>query len=322
MIRLKSLLSEQSSNPVEQKIVSLFSSKSNQRWSEMTNNEKQLAIQVATNEIKKHAKIKGYDFNKALNKVSNAYVRQRTETIPAQEMPKPEPNVYTAYYPDINTPNPKLDNFYLQDNAIAVSKENIASFNQLISELKSQISPDEKITRIEVLGGSSTSRVPTTLGGTVEREKGNEVLARKRCEAITDTLDNLIKTNFPDYKGEIIKRFDEKPNQGPAYTTKERNYFFGTGKLDPSKKAEYEKIYGPYKGSYGSILIETMIIEQDILPSPPAEFKNYKISIGFKDSGKGMKKSSKASSKKLFRSKTGGGISFGGEQVIPTCPLW
>lgn len=322
MIRLKSLLYEQSSNPVEQKIVSLFSSKSSQRWSETTADEKQQLIQAVTNDIKKHAKIKGYDFNKALNRVSNATVRQRTETIPAQEMPKPEPHVYTAYYPDINKPNPKLDNFYLDDNAIAVSKENIAAFNQLISELKSQISADEKITRIEVLGGSSTSQVPTTLGGTVERERGNEVLARKRCEAITDTLDRLITTNFPDYTGEIVKRFDEKPNRGPAYTTKERNYFFGTGKLDPSKKAEYEKMYGPYKGSYGTILIETESIEQAITPNPPSEFKNYKISIGFKDSGKGMKKASKASSKKLFRSKTGGGISFGGEQVIPTCPLW
>jgi len=312
-------IDEQESNQVEQKIVSLFSSTSNQRWSEMANDEKQLAIQGVTKKIETHANNKGYSVDKALNKVSNASVRKKRESIPAQEMPKPEPNVYTAYYPDINTRNPQLDNFYLQDNAIAVSKENIASFNQLISELKSQISPDEKITRIEVLGASSTSQVPTTLGGKVDREKGNEVLARKRCEAITATLDSLIKTNFPDYKGEIIKRFDEKPNQGPAYTTKERKYFFGTGELDPSKKAEYEKMYGPYKGSYGSILIETMIIEQDPLPPLDLKMKNYKISIGFKDSGKGMKKSSKTSSKKLFRSKTGGGISFGGKQVIPRC---
>ena len=323
MIRLKSLLSEQSPNPVEQKIVSLFSLKSTQRWSGMTNNEKQLAIQVVTDKIKKYAKIKGYDLNKALKKVSNASVRKKTESIPAQEMPKPEPNVYTAYYPDINKLNPELNNFYLQDNAIDVSNENIASFNQLISELKSQISADEKITRIEVLGGASTSQVPTTLGGTVEREKGNVVLARKRCEAITETLDSLISTNFPDYNGEIVKTFHATPNRGPEYTSDDRKYFFGEfKKLDPAKKAEYEKKYGPYKGSYGSILIETEISIPSGGEFPPSEFKNYKISIGFKDSGKGMKRSSKASSKKLFKSKTGGGISFGGEQVIQKCELF
>lgn len=322
MIRLKSLLFEQESNQVEQKIVSLFSTKSATTWNEMSDIEKKQAIQVVTNEIAKHARINKYDFNKALNRVSNATVVKRTESIPAAEMPKPEPNIYTAYYPDINTPNPKLNNFYLQDNAIAVSQENINAFNQLISELKSQIGPNETITKIEVLGGSSTSQVPTTLGGTVSREKGNEELAKRRCAAITTTLETLVKTNFPEFNGQIIKRFDAKPNQGPAYTSKEQKHFFGTGELDPSKKEEYEQMYGPYKGSYGSILIETIVTEERSTPPQPAETQYHKIVIGFKDSGKGMKKSSKSASKQLFRSKTGGGISFGGEQVIPTCPLW
>jgi hypothetical protein len=288
----------------------------------MLADEKKEAIRVVTNEIAKHAKINKYDFNRALKSVSNATVVKRTEAIPAQEMPKPQPNVYTAYYPDINTPNPKLDNFYLQDNAIEVSQKNINEFNQLIFELKSQIGSDEKITKIEVLGGSSTSQVPTTMGGTVDRKIGNQVLAQKRCEAITSTLDSLIKTNFPEYSGEVIKRFDAKPNQGPVYTKKEQSYFFGTGKLDPAKRAEYENMYGPFKGSYGSILIETIISGETSYPTPPIETQYHKIVIGFKDSGKGIEKASKSNSKRLFRSKTGGGISFGGEQVIPTCPLW
>ncbi len=312
---------EVTADPTQVKVLSLFSTKSMQIWGTIKPEEKTALLAKAKLQIEKHAKIKGYDYDKSLNNVSNTSVSGKSE-ITTQPAPPPivkAPTTYTAYYPDITTPNPELNNFYLTDNETRVSPENAKKFATLITELKAQIPANETIQKIELLGGSATSKVPTTIGNTVPVEQGNIELANRRCAAIVETLENLVKTTFPDYKGEIIKKFVPKPNIGAAYTKTEQTYFFSEfKKLDPAKKAEYDKLYGPYKGSYGSILIETVANE----PGRTQTFKpeetivnNYKITVGFKDMGIPSKPKTRRGSN------TGGGISFGGVQVIPVCPF-
>lgn len=302
-------------------VVKLFSEKSSKLWATIKPEEKTALMAKARLQIEKHAKIQGYDYNKSLKNVSNATVAGASTTIPVPAKPPivTPPTSYTAYYPEINQPNPELNNFYLTDNETAVSPANQAKFATLIAELKAQIPASETIQKIELLGGSSTSKVPTTLGGTVPKETGNIELAKRRCAAIVSTLENLVKQTFPDYTGQVIKKFDAKPNMGSAYTAKEQEHFFGSGSLNPKFKAEYDKLYGPYKGSYGSILIQTIATEPGTIKTfEPTEttVSNYKIVLGFKDIAIPTKP------KVNKRSSTGGGISVGGAQVIPVCPLW
>jgi hypothetical protein len=309
------------SDGTESVVVGLFPERSKKLWANIKPEEKTALMAKARLQIEKHARLKGYTYGKSLKNVSNASIGGASETITTAAKPPvvKAPTMYSAFYPDITQPNPELNNFYLTDNEIAVSANNQAKFASLIAELKAQIPADETIQKIEILGGSSTSKVPTTLGGTFSRETGNVELAKRRCETIVATLDTLVKQTFPEFKGQLIKKFDEKPNRGPEYTQTEKDHFFGTGKLNPKFKAEYDKLYGPFKGSYGSILIETIgNTPGEIVTFLPNEtiVSNYKIVLGFKDITIPKK------SKQRVPTKTGGGISVGGAQVIPVCPIW
>jgi hypothetical protein len=334
MIRLKDLLNEQSvprignNSDIEQAIVSKLGNRSKRIWNEMDDASRQKLLDAAQQQITRHARIDKIDFDKSLNRLKTVRIGTRpgetkSEKLPVESQPVVE-IPYTATYPDNTKQNPELQNFYLTDNETAVSADRRAKFEAMVSELKSLIPSNETIKEIHIKAGSSTSQVPTKYKGgaykTIEEgQRNNIALAADRCAQIEAVLNEIVKQQFPGFTGKIVvDARDMKPNNGPAYTSTERSYFFGTGKLDPAKKSEYEEKYGPYKGSYGSVMViaegKAGIPTEagDEIQVPETE---YYIDLGW--GGKPGKRK-----RKLFRSKTGGGISVGGADFIPNCPIW
>lgn len=334
MIRLKDLLNEQSvpgtgnNSDVEQAIVSRLGDRSKRIWNDIDPESKQKLIDAARQKIMRHARIDKIDFDKSVKRLKTVRIGTRpgetklekipTESQPAIEIP------YTATYPDNTKQNPELQNFYLTDNETAVGADRRTDFEAMVSELKSLIPSNETINEIHIKAGSSTSQVPTKYkSGTYktieEGQQNNIALAQDRCAQIESVLNEIVKQQFPEFTGKVVvDARDIKPNNGPAYTTKERSYFFSTGKLDPAKKSEYEEKYGPYKGSYGSVLVLAQGKSGDPRESDDeiqVTDTEYYIALGWggkPDNGK----------RKLFRSKTGGGISVGGAKIIPKCAVW
>jgi hypothetical protein len=318
---------ENNSN-VEQLIVSKLGDRSKRLWGEMDPADKQKLLDASLQQINRYARINDIDFDKSIKKLKTVRIgtkpgETKLEKIPPQSAPIIE-IPYTATYPDNTKQNPELQNFYLTDNETAVSSDRQSKFEIMVSELKSLIPNNETIKEIHIKAGSSTSQVPTTYrSGTYktieEGQRNNIALSQDRCAQIEAVLNKIVKQQFPQYVGQIIvDDRDMKPNNGPSYTATERSYFFGTGKLDPAKKSEYEAKYGLYKGSYGSVMVVTegksgiSTETGDEIKVPATE---YYIDLGWggtSDKGK----------RKLYKSKTGGGISLGGAKIIPNCPIW
>ena len=320
-------LAEQTSSALESAIIAKFSDRSMKYWNKMTPEEKQKLLVTAEDKINRHARIKKITFDKSLKRMKNVVIGTKpgettiTKTTPEVviiEVP------YSATYPDNTKQNPELQNFYLKDNAIAVSDDRKQKFAIMVSELKSLIPNNQTIKEIQIKAGSTTSQVPTKYKGgnynsIEEGQKNNIALTIDRCAQIESVLNEIIKAQFPQYSGQIIvDKRDLKPNNGTPYTSKDRKYFFGTGKLDPNKKAEYDSMYGPYKGSYGSVMIIAEGKRQEDREASTEEQVPqtiYKISLGWKAPRTPLKKRS-------GRSKGGGGISVGGSKVLSNCPLW
>lgn len=187
-------------------------------------------------------------------------------TVTPAETP-PAPIVATAVYPNNQEVNPQLSNFFLRDNVVVVSEQNKQAFTEMVDGLVKQVKAagNVTITKIEVYAGSSTSQVPTKFEG------GNPGLAKARYNAILTTLNDIIKTQVPEYTGQVTilpgSETEIKPDQGPAWTPNDkvafpyikRQQFLENGQrnpdFDPKILAAYEKKYGQYKGSYGGVTI-------------------------------------------------------------------
>ena len=254
-----------------------------------------------------------------------------TITKQTPDTPAADPIVITGTYPSVNDPA-KLSNFYLEDDATIVLPENIERFKLLIQDLLSAVPKSATITKVDVYAGASTSKVPTTFQGgtykTIQQGQQNNVfLAQARCQAITQVLSDLIKTEIPNYTGTVnVLDPQLKPNIGPDYTETERTYFFGTGKLDPNKQTEYNEKYGPVKGSYGGVTIsadenskkefEPTPGEPKVTTIPSAKWSiliRWKQRFSFHDWWKGIPK--------IFKGKRGGGVVWK-EKARVFCPVW
>jgi hypothetical protein len=221
--------------------------------------------------IAKKQQVTGKDQSKVLKSIESVTITSKPGEAKAiaQKEPTRVEHVFTAVYPDNQTANPELQNFFLNDNIVEVSETATEEFKKLITDLISSVPKDQTITRILVYAGSSTSQVPTTYGmpaGTryktiEEGQKNNVTLANARYDVVVNKLSELVKQLVPQFTGQIEiepkSTSNVKPNNGPAYTTKEQQYFFSTGKLNPALKDKYEKLYGPFKGSYGGVTVYT-----------------------------------------------------------------
>lgn len=233
----------------------------------LSDTDKEQLYKVFLQKSQKKANIKKTDVTKLikneLEKVSIGVTpaEVKIDSKPGTKTPADEPLVLTGTWPSVKNPN-ELSNFYLIDNAIDVSPENINHFNLLIQDLISSVPSSYAITNILVYAGASTSKVPTKYkggdyGSDIQRgQQNNLFLVQDRCNAITTVLQDLVTKMIPNFTGTVtVDKPQLSPNNGPAYTSKQRSYYFGTGKMDPSKQAEYDKTYGPFKGSYGGVTI-------------------------------------------------------------------
>jgi hypothetical protein len=279
---------------------------------------------------------RGKDQNKVLKKLEYVAIGTKpgeTTQIIQATPPAPTLAVYTSVYPNNQKQNPELQNFFLTDNVVEVSPENEVGFKTMIADLVSNIPTDETITKIEVYAGSSTSQVPTTYGmapGTKyktiqEGQQNNVALANKRYDVIVSKLAELVKQQVPQFKGQIIiapKTAETvKPNNGPAYTEKERSFYFGgstDGKVVPEKKSQYDTTYGPFKGSYGGVTIYT---ESQSIPTP-TPVKETQVTTDWYLTTKFKSKPDFSIGLPIpGRAKGGGGTIYKGK-ARTTCPLW
>ena len=305
----------------------------------MTDNDKVGILQQVKDRINKRVQAltsqgkKGVDFNKELNSIKEISIGYKTEEKESEEVPDKTITIeipYTASYPDITKQNPDLQNFYFKDNEVIVPEDRKAKFKTMVEELKKLIPQNEEITEIKIKAGSTTSQVPTQYTGpdsltaykTIEEgQKNNIKLADDRCKYIESALFDIIKEIFPnDFSKTTTDTRDAKPNNGPAYTETEREYFFGEfNKLDPKKKSEYDTKYGPYKGSYGSVMIVTKgvtITTGGGGETPPIVVNLWNVKVKWEVNVSNQKKRS------FFRSSTGGGISVGGGKSLTNCAAW
>ena len=324
-------------NPIYQVFYTKLGDRSKRIWEgsekgapKMTPDEKNQILNKVKERVDKRVNAltsqgkKGISFDKELKDIESIAIDYKTTTQAPKQQPQPVTveTPYKAVYPNVETNNPELQNFYLKDNEIIVDPEKRAKFDTMVKELKALIPENETIKEIHIKAGSTTSQVPTTYKGgaykTIQQGQQNNIaLATDRCIKIEEALTEIVNTVFPGNENKIIlDQKQMKANNGPAYTEKERKYFFGTGKLDPAKKPEYDKLYGPYKGSYGSVMVITVgTTKQDIpVEGEPLQVNEWSVRVQWKVNIEKPKKS--------YSSKGGGGISVGGGKSPIACPAW
>jgi hypothetical protein len=348
----KQYLFEQT-DPTKDPIFAIFYSKlgdkSKRTWDgtekgvpKMTDDDKNKILNTVKEKINKQVTAKTNQgkkitFDKELEEVVKITVALKGTSIESGPEEKQEQITdeipYVATYPNNTKQNPDLQNFYFKDNEVVVPEDRKEKFRIMIEELKNAIPKNEVITEIRIKAGSTTSQVPTQYSGPgdlkpyttiTEGQQNNVKLAEDRCQYIEQTLFTLLKEIFPNEVGKVVTdKRDTKPNNGPVYTEKERTYFFGEfKKLDPAKKGEYDTKYGPFKGSYGSVMIVTKGSNASIVGgggSQPVIVNNWQVIIDYGGKNVGSKKQ-----KTLFTSKTGGGITVGGSKGggLTDCAVW
>jgi hypothetical protein len=219
-----------------------------------------------------------WDMEKAIKEASSIRIGPGEGSIEREAAADPTPPeifTYTFSYPDISEANPKLQNFFLGDDNVAVSAENEAAFKETLETLLSSIPADQKIIEVYIKAGSSTSKVPTSYKSAGKyTTAANVTLVDDRLTAIQTSLSNVVDTTIP--KGEwnlIVDPPERKPNNGPEWTEADRNAYpldkrrvkNPDGQPNPKFNQKivdaYEAKYGRYKGSYGQISIKTTSTE-------------------------------------------------------------
>jgi hypothetical protein len=276
--------------------------------------------------LSRYIKIKSTTPERAAKQITAVAITPAGTTVtnnPAPPVPTTIPQSYSGTYPAVDQPNPELQNFYLIDNEINVSTQNKAKFDALVKTLLANIPKNEKIVEVKISAGSSTSKVPTTYkggdykGNITIGQKNNEFLAADRCVKIEEALTAVVKTNIPDVTNIKIEQRQIAANRGTEYTEKERSYYFSSGVLDPTKKNAYDKAYGPYKGSYGSVTI----ITESVQIIPPEVGPSVKISSNWQTRIDSKHKN--VTPPRRGKSSPGGGQTFVGVTFNTTkCKLW
>ena len=294
----------------------------------MTDEDRLKILNSVQQKVVKSARINDISEDKAKKKFEKISIftgKSGKEEIPANP-DEVSFEFYTGVYPDVENPNDQLSNFYLTDNEISVGEKQKEGFDVMVKSLLKLIGEnDEKIVGVKIRVGSSTSKVPTTYSGgeyssIEEGQKNNVPLVEDRGSEIEKVLKEIIIDNISEdtYSGGIeVVDAQLTPNNGTDYTSKEKKHFFSEfGKLDPAKKDEYEKMYGPYKGSYGSVTIitEGAIKDGDEFDPDVIISQEWGVRMVLKGLKRGKKK-------KRFGN-PGGGKSYVGMKAPLDCEFW
>ena len=157
------------------------------------------------------------------------------------------PQALPISYPPKDPTDPLVQNFF-GDDQYQVSSEQQASFTSMLQQAVEFCKTSGTILEVKYQAGSSTSTVPTSFKG------GNAALTDARLGSIETVLASTIAAN-PDLQGVKVTKLgaERHVEVGPPYN--KAKYSLDKRKADPVLKAEYDKIYGPYRGSYGEFII-------------------------------------------------------------------
>jgi hypothetical protein len=279
-------------------------------------------------------KLVQWNMEKAIKEASSIRIGPGKGSIEREEAADPTPPeiyTYTFSYPDITATNPKLQNFFLGDDNVAVSAENETAFKETLETLLNSIPADQKIIEVYIKAGSSTSKVPTSYKSAGKyTTAANVTLVDDRLTAIQTSLSNVVDTTIP--KGEwklIVDTPERKPNNGPEWTDADRAAYplakrrktLENGTANPQYDQKivdaYEAKYGNYKGSYGQISIKTtstITIPTTTAPAIKVSGEWYG-SISWPSPGRGNGKP------KTIPGKNKGEKTWTGQGTLD-CPIW
>jgi len=219
-------------------------------------------------------------------------------------------------YPDKAKPEDALMQNFFGDDISTPTPEQVEQFTNLVKTAIAEVTKSgAKITKIEYFAGGITSKVGTKYLGegkkdTTWKSENNLILVKDRISKINEVLNKALTDNAPAGTP-ITKGTDESaPNAGPGwyeYSTKnsagasvyeygplyeaarKKNSslipkdFYAKRTDDSAIKAEYDQIYGKFRGSYGAF-----VIDSEMVPTEPSDEVNvsasgkWKATIGWK----------------------------------------
>lgn len=284
----------------------------------MTPQDKADMIAKITKNASVHAKNKGQSVEEAIKDATSLYLRPvagTSTTTKTEGAPKEEVK-YEFSYPDKSKPEDIIMQNFFGDNESVPTPEQVEKFNNLVkTAIAEVVKSGANITSISYYSGGITSKVGTKYLGegkmdTTWKSENNVPLVNDRIKNLNEVILKALTAAAPADTN-ISKGEDEaSPNAGPGwyeYSTKNSEgasvYTYGplyeaarkTNKTlkpkefyvkrdsDANIKAEYDEVFGKYRGSYGAFTINAIAVSTE--PSDTVEISasgKWNISIGWK----------------------------------------
>ena len=284
----------------------------------MTPQDKADVVAKITKLAAVHAKNKGESVEESINNALTLWLRPVTGTSTVTKTAG-TPNEIVNYefsYPDKGKPEDALMQNFFDDNESVPTPEQVENFTNLVKTAISEVTKSgATITGISYYAGGITSKVGTKYLGqgkmdTAWKSENNIPLVNDRIKNLNEVVLKALTDNTP-VGTDISKGSDESsPNTGPGwyeYSTKnsEGSSVYTYGPLyeaarktnrsmspkefyvkrdtDSTIKAEYDEVFGKYRGSYGAFTITAESSSTE--PSDTIEISasgKWNISIGWK----------------------------------------
>lgn len=284
----------------------------------MTPQDKADMIAKITKNASVHAKNKGQSVEEAIKDATSLYLRPvtGTSTTTKTEGAIKEEVRYEFSYPDKGKPEDTIMQNFFGDNESVPTPEQVEKFNNLVkTAIAEVVKSGSEIKSITYYSGGITSKVGTKYLGegkmdTTWKSENNVPLVNDRIKNLNEVILKALTAAAPAGIS-ISKGEDESsPNAGPGwyeYSTKNSEgasvYTYGplyeaarkTNKslipkdfyakrdTDTNIKAEYDAVFGKYRGSYGAFTINSIAASTE--PSDTVEISasgKWNISIGWK----------------------------------------
>lgn len=188
-----------------------------------------------------------------------------------QEEVASQPIEIDSPYPSKSMTDPAVRDFF-KDDQLIISAQQKAGFATALADAVNGALKIGKIIEVGYAAGSSTSKVRTAYKSTKYSPENNETLVDDRLAEIEKVMNETIDANenlkgipkvFRKDKRERYPNNPKSPEWGDAERKKyplEKRQKLVNGKPNPKFDQrvadEYDKIYGPYRGSFGSFYLK------------------------------------------------------------------
>lgn len=193
-----------------------------------------------------------------------------SEEIKQEEVATQPVDIETPY-PSKSMNDPAVRDFF-KDDQLIISSEQKTGFQNALSEAISAAQQIGTIIEVGYAAGSSTSKVRTAYKSTEYSPKNNETLVDDRLKEIERVMSEIIDANealkgVPKvFRKDKRERYPNNP-MSPEWGDAERKKYplikrqkmvdgKPNPKFDQRVADEYDRIYGPYRGSFGSFYLK------------------------------------------------------------------